>query len=1055
MKKRGHFLSVIFYLISVTCYLLFATVACENPLVKPFYDRFKPETENPTPPAPPPAEISVRVEPSVATVRQGGEWTFNAIVDGSYNQGVTWSLWGNSSPGTDIDSGKLTVGAEEAPDTELIIIATSVEDPSKNGSAFVTVAANDYIYGSVVIAGGNSVGEEITIEAIYLFYNGLQIEGPFSYQWKRNDTTIDGAADESYTIDEADAERHITVVVSCEGYDGNVTSNAIAIPPINALEPVIISISEDIDCEVGDEVHLRVLALSPDSGTLSYQWYKNDDDDNINGTPIQGATGHEYIYTADSEGTTFYYVEVTNEIPQNNDTGIKKASVIIGPIKVTVTASIDAKVWVSIDSMQDIPFIDLESALASITTAGVYTVRIGADQPLFSYTGIFSTGTNITLTANDESITITLSGEGNLFTVNNGVSLTLEDGVLLHGCENNDTSLIYIEDGGTFTMNGGEIYGNGNITGNGGGVYVASGTFNMTGGEIYGNMAAGNGGGVYVADGGTFIKNGGTIYGGYDLNEEKRNKAAPGGGHAVYHASADAKIRTDTATGIMNTNFAGKNNGWDPTFAANTIHPIYVENALRNIGTTPFLLGHDYQLMEDIDLQSVSNWEPIGSGTQFTGKFDGNGRTIKNLRINDNTDYQGMFGVVDDGTVINLRLEDVNINGRESVGGIAGQKTGDGSIEDCYVSGIVRGTGAYIGGIVGWNNGGRVENCTSATVVTGDINAVGGIAGYNSGIVTNCHATGVVTGNYGVGGVVGYNPAGGTVSNCSSTGNIESDGDTVGGVVGENKGTVEKSYATGKVEGNNDVGGVVGLNDVEGLDTSVGTVQNCYSTGDVNGEDNVGGVVGRNQNGSIVEKCYSTGDVNGEDNVGGVVGQNQNGSNVENCYSTGYINGTRSIGGVVGWNVESPLSKCYSTGTVSGEMAVGGVVGINSANGMVGSCVALNLLISIDYTTPNNIGRVMGENNLYLPLLPNYGLDTMEITYNGPPDYTVTDNPGSKDGGNITSGECHSASWWTTVGNWYPGNAWDDEIWDIADGRLPRLLDMPGGLEAQNPMIQD
>ena len=67
--------------------------------------------------------------------------------------------------------------------------------------------------------------------------------------------------------------------------------------------------------------------------------------------------------------------------------------------------------------------------------------------------------------------------------------------------------------------------------------------------------------------------------------------------------------------------------------------------------------------------------------------------------------------------------------------------------------------------------------------------------------------------------------------------NASVDGKTrVGGLVGENQGTVRNSYATGSVSGDRQVGDLVGANS--------GTVSNSYSTGSVTGDEKVGGLVG-------------------------------------------------------------------------------------------------------------------------------------------------------------------------------------------------------------------
>jgi hypothetical protein len=58
----------------------------------------------------------------------------------------------------------------------------------------------------------------------------------------------------------------------------------------------------------------------------------------------------------------------------------------------------------------------------------------------------------------------------------------------------------------------------------------------------------------------------------------------------------------------------------------------------------------------------------------------------------------------------------------------------------------------------------------------------------------------------------------------------------VGGLVGDNDGTVRNSYATGAVSGDRQVGGLVGVNG--------GIVRNSYSTASVAGNNYVGGLVG-------------------------------------------------------------------------------------------------------------------------------------------------------------------------------------------------------------------
>ena len=82
----------------------------------------------------------------------------------------------------------------------------------------------------------------------------------------------------------------------------------------------------------------------------------------------------------------------------------------------------------------------------------------------------------ITLMTDGAEITLQLASSGNLFTVDSGVTLTLENNVTLKGRAANTASLVGINSGGIFTMNGGEISGNTTSLW-GGGVNVSGGTF--------------------------------------------------------------------------------------------------------------------------------------------------------------------------------------------------------------------------------------------------------------------------------------------------------------------------------------------------------------------------------------------------------------------------------------------------------------------------------------------------------------------------------------------------------------------------------------------------
>ncbi|MBN2130693.1 MAG: hypothetical protein JW741_14415 [Sedimentisphaerales bacterium] len=111
----------------------------------------------------------------------------------------------------------------------------------------------------------------------------------------------------------------------------------------------------------------------------------------------------------------------------------------------------------------------------------------------------------------------------------------------------------------------------------------------------------------------------------------------------------------------------------------------------------------------------------------------------------------------------------VAVSGQDDVGGLVGDTSG-GAILRCYAAGTVSGSGADIGGLVA-DNAGILRDCYSrATVEAAPYSeSVGGLVGENTGegTIDNCYTTGRVTAGTGardVGGLVGAND--GTVRHC-------------------------------------------------------------------------------------------------------------------------------------------------------------------------------------------------------------------------------------------------------------------------------------------------
>ena len=126
--------------------------------------------------------------------------------------------------------------------------------------------------------------------------------------------------------------------------------------------------------------------------------------------------------------------------------------------------------------------------------------------------------------------------------------------------------------------------------------------------------------------------------------------------------------------------------------------------------------GKTFYLANDIDLQGAA-FTPIADVSYpvdgFAGTFDGNYYTIKGLYINGKTNYKGLFGILNGGTIKNVTVEGTVISSNNNVGGIVG-KIFSGSVENCGFKGTVESTKskAYVGGIAGYCGNGNTQKGT-------------------------------------------------------------------------------------------------------------------------------------------------------------------------------------------------------------------------------------------------------------------------------------------------------------------------------------------------------
>ena len=380
-------------------------------------------------------------------------------------------------------------------------------------------------------------------------------------------------------------------------------------------------------------------------------------------------------------------------------------------------------------------------------------------------------------------------------------------------------------------------------------------------------------------------------------------------------------------------------------------------------------LSYNYALKNDIDASGLvdaageSTYNTIGSGdTAFKGTFDGNGYTIVGLQANG-----GLFGKLgNDAVVKNLNIASSVFTGKEtgdSVGAVAAENNGG------QISGIsgygntVKGSGGYIGGLVGKNYGSITDSDDQSTIIAGADTVAGGIAGMNGtdtgklliGMLENVQSNSAVTtgdlsaGQYAsnLGGIVGKNEKSFTfnINNVSAHGVTGKTGNTKtsGGIVGTNEGSISNAYNESIIHGSENIGGIAGSNAMAKPNDSSGqiaTLENIANAVEIIGDagsQNVGGLVGK-QDHATTNMGRNTGAITGCNNVGGMVGYNTAGSELNNLENSpqATITGITNVGGIAGVN-DGVISaddqlNLLNSGKIYGWENVGGIAGKNSGS---------------------------------------------------------------------------------------------------------------------------
>lgn len=337
---------------------------------------------------------------------------------------------------------------------------------------------------------------------------------------------------------------------------------------------------------------------------------------------------------------------------------------------------------------------------------------------------------------------------------------------------------------------------------------------------------------------------------------------------------------------------AGSGSKEDPFRIFNADQLSQMRNYL-NRGEVYFSLEADIDMTDWIAQNNpAQGWLPVGtSSAPFCGVFNGNGHTIRNLKINrPNTDDVGFFGCINEATISNVNFVDADISGADHVGLVAGCCSNQSNnINTCYA----------------------IRSCVSGNdCIGGMIGMFYEISQYwhgESNIVTHNYFDGSIEGRNKIGGLVGYAYVFSyNIASCIINVRIKGK-NYIGGIVGMTKGTRKSNHTRANID-------------------------QSYANVDISGESNIGGIVGGND-----RDLYEWGSIDY--------------CNINDSYSTGYIIGTDVVGGIFGGHdnyTRSLLCHVYSAcQAITGKTMVGGI-SASSDDNMTSSVSVNNVLSASD-----------------------------------------------------------------------------------------------------------
>ena len=305
---------------------------------------------------------SITIQPEDRTVNVGDSAELNISANASGTVSYQWySNDTNSTDGAALLVGEtnntITVPTMMAGTTYYYAMVTNT-DSTKTGlntatktSSIARVAINVLTDAEAPTIITEPTDQTVSInEPVVLKVDAIG-SGTLSYQWYQSEDSsgtsgviLTGETGSSLVVptSELDTTYYYVEITNSDssktGMNSSSVSTRVAKVFVNELSnapaPLILVESNDQNVNINDPVNLMVHATG--TGVLSYQWYENDLNSTVEGTPISGATHDNYTVSTEQPGTKYYYVTVTNT--DDSQTGNKISTANSRPIKVTISA---------------------------------------------------------------------------------------------------------------------------------------------------------------------------------------------------------------------------------------------------------------------------------------------------------------------------------------------------------------------------------------------------------------------------------------------------------------------------------------------------------------------------------------------------------------------------------------------------------------------------------------------------------------------------------------------------------------------------------------------